>query len=78
MSCTSGGMSASGPARMNDALPFWICLLAPPVLGDLALLFLIFKFHRRRSTRAGRPAGILFLTGSLLLMPVLAFGGGEF
>ena len=62
---------------MDDKLTLILFLVAPPIAGELLLLFLLFRFTRSSATKLGW-RGIIFVNlFSIFLLAVLCFAGGE-
>ena len=62
---------------MDDKLTLILFLVAPPIAGELLLLFLLFRFNRGSARKLGWQRITLFNLFSVLLMVALCFAGGE-
>ena len=62
---------------MDDKLTLILFLVAPPLAGELLLLFLLFRSTRGAGKKLGWQRIVLFNLFSLLLLVVLSFAGGE-
>lgn len=62
---------------MDDNLTFYLFLVAPPVAGELLLLFILFHAARVKGGKAGWVRVLWFNVLSLVVLVTLAFGGGE-
>ena len=63
--------------RMDDKLTLILFLVAPPIAGELVLLFLLFRFTRGSRRKLGWLRIVLFNLFSILLLVCLSFAGGE-
>lgn len=62
---------------MDDKLTLILFLVAPPIAGELLLLFLLFHFTRGSARKLGWQRIAFFNLFSVLLLVVLSFAGGE-
>jgi len=62
---------------MDDKLTLILFLLAPPLAGELLLLFLLFRSRRVATARSGWARVLLFNLLSVVLLVGLGFAGGE-
>jgi lysophospholipase L1-like esterase len=62
---------------MDDKLTLILFLLAPPIAGELLLLFLLFRTARASAAKPGWRRVLLFNLLSVLLLTGLSFAGGE-
>lgn len=62
---------------MDDKLTLIMFLVAPPVAGELLLLFLLFRLRRAAPQPASWQRILLFNLASVLLLVGLGFAGGE-
>jgi len=62
---------------MDDKLTLILFLVAPPLAGELLLLFLLFRFTRGSGKKLGWQGIALFNLFSVLLLVLLSFAGGE-
>lgn len=62
---------------MEDNFTLILFLLAPPIAGELLLLFLLFRSSRSSGKRLSRGRIVRFNLLSVLLLVLLAFVGGE-
>ncbi|HEX5222523.1 MAG TPA: SGNH/GDSL hydrolase family protein [Verrucomicrobiae bacterium] len=62
---------------MDDKLTLILFLVAPPLAGELLLLFLLFRATRVSAKNLGGKRIVLFNLCSLVLLVILSFAGGE-
>ena len=62
---------------MDDKLTLILFLVAPPIAGELLLLFLLFRVTRGTTEQFGWKRIVWFNLCSVLLLVVLSFAGGE-
>jgi len=62
---------------MDDKLTLILFLIAPPIAGELLLLFLLFRYTRGSAKKLGWRRVVLFNLSSVLLLLFLSFAGGE-
>jgi len=62
---------------MDDKLTLILFLTAPPIAGELLLLFLLFRFTRGSGKKLSWQRILLFNLFSIFLMVGLCFSGGE-
>jgi len=62
---------------MDDKLTLILFLVAPPLAGELLLLFLLFRSARASATQPGWRRLLLFNLWSVVLLAGLCFAGGE-